>query len=174
MIESQKPPSLTLSKPIIFLIWIGLLIITTLIFNNVIEQQHNPNQDLRISVNEFGNPEVTLLRNKYGHYVTSGEINNHPVTFLLDTGATLIAIPEHIANQLELTKGDSFLTETANGNSVSYRTNLEKVSLGDIVMNNVPASISSGMQFDEILLGMSFLKHLKMTQQGKQLTLSIH
>jgi aspartyl protease family protein len=174
MIESQKPPSLTLSKPIIFLIWIGLLIITTLIFNNVIEQQHNPNRDLRISVNEFGNPEVTLLRNKYGHYVASGEINNHPVTFLLDTGATLIAIPEHIANQLELTKGDSFLTETANGSSISYRTTLEKVSLGDIVMNNVPASISSGMQFDEILLGMSFLKHLKMTQQGKQLTLSIH
>jgi predicted aspartyl protease len=37
----------------------------------------------------------------------------------------------------------------------------------------VPASISSGMQFDEILLGMSFLKHLKMTQHGKELTLSL-
>ena len=172
MNEPDKTPSL--SKPIIILIWIGLLIITTLIFNNVIKKQHNSNQALRISVNEFGHPEVTLLRNKYGHYVASGEINNQPVTFLLDTGATLIAIPEHIANQLNLKKGNSFLTETTNGSSVSYRTILDKVSLGDIVMNNVPASISSGMQFDEILLGMSFLKHLKMTQQGKQLTLSIH
>jgi predicted aspartyl protease len=40
-------------------------------------------------------------------------------------------------------------------------------------MKNVPASISTGMEFDEILLGMSFLKHLKLTQQGKQLHLAV-
>ena len=172
MQESPNPPAF--SKPIIFLIWIGLLAVTTLIFNSVIEKQHNPNQKLDVSVNQFGKPEVTLLRNKYGHYVASGEINEQSVVFLLDTGATLVAIPEHIANRIGLKKGASFLTETANGSSVSYRTTIDKLALGDIVMTNVPASISSGMQFDEILLGMSFLKHLKMTQQGKQLTLSIH
>jgi aspartyl protease family protein len=171
MQESPKPP--IFSKPIIFMIWIGLLAFTTFIFNGVIERQHNPNQKLTVSVNQFGNPEVTLLRNKYGHYVASGEINDQSVVFLLDTGATLVAIPEHIANRLGLKKGASFLTETANGTSTSYRTTLDKLALGDIVMTNVPASISSGMQFDEILLGMSFLKHLKMTQHGKQLTLSI-
>lgn len=172
MQETPRPPSF--SKPVIFVIWIGLLLVTTVIFNGVIENQHNPNQKLQVSVNQFGNPEVTLLRNKYGHYVASGEINNQAVVFLLDTGATLVAIPEHIADQLGLQKGASFLSETANGSSVSYRTTINKLSLGDIVMTNVPASISSGMKFDEILLGMSFLKHLKMTQQGKELTLSIH
>ena len=62
---------------------------------------------------------------------------------------------------------------TANGTSKSFQTTLASISLGDIVMHNVPASISSGMKFDEILLGMSFLKHLKLTQQGKLLTLSL-
>lgn len=170
----RKPEPPTFNKPTIFAIWIGLLIVTTLIFNGIIEKQHNPNQKLAISVNQDGNSEVTLLRNRYGHYVASGEINDQPVVFLLDTGATLVAIPEHIANRLGLEKGTSFLSETANGSSVSYRTTIDKLALGDIVMTNVPASISSGMQFDEILLGMSFLKHLKMTQQGKELTLSVH
>jgi aspartyl protease family protein len=151
-----------------------LLLITTLIFNNVLERQHNPNQQLEIIVSASGQPEVTLLRNRYGHYVASGEINDQSVVFLLDTGATLVAIPEHIASRLGLKKGASFLSETANGSSVSYRTNIDKLALGDIVMTNVPASISSGMEFDEILLGMSFLKHLKMNQQGKTLTLSVH
>jgi len=172
MQDTPRPP--TVSKPIIVLIWVGLLIVTTLIFNGVIEKQHNPNQQLQLSVNQYGNPEVTLLRNKYGHYVATGEINDQSVTFLLDTGATLVAITEHIANELDLQKGASFLSETANGSSVSYRTSIARLALGDIVMTNVPASISSGMEFDEILLGMSFLKHLKMTQQGKELTLSIN
>jgi aspartyl protease family protein len=52
-------------------------------------------------------------------------------------------------------------------------TRLDTASLGPLTLTNVPASISTGMQFDEILLGMSFLRHLKMSQQGKQLTLSI-
>lgn len=171
MEDKHSPP--TLSKPIILLIWIGLLTVTTLIFNSVIEKQHNPNQQLQVSYNQYGKPEVVLQRNRYGHYVATGTINDQPVVFLLDTGATYVAIPEHIANQLELKKGARFQSETANGLSTSYETNLDRISLGDITMTNVPASISAGMQFDEILLGMSFLKHLKMTQHGKELTLSI-
>mgnify|MGYP003637473079 FL=1 len=50
---------------------------------------------------------------------------------------------------------------------------IDKLALGDIIMTNVPASISSGMEFDEILLGMSFLKHLHLSQQGKQLRISV-
>ncbi len=172
MEPTPNPP--TLNKTTIAIIWICLLVVTTLVFNGVIERQHNPNQKLEISVNQYGNPEVTLIRNRYGHYVASGTIDEQEVVFLLDTGATLVAVPEHIANQLGLKKGASFQSETANGLSTSYRTTIARLSLGDIVMTNVPASISSGMQFDEILLGMSFLKHLKITQQGKELTLSTH
>ena len=92
---------------------------------------------------------------------------------MLDTGATNVAIPEHIAQRLNLKKGMSHKTVTANGTSTSFMTKLDSISLGSLEMQNVQASISQGMQFDEILLGMSFLKHLKITQQGKLLTLSM-
>jgi aspartyl protease family protein len=171
MKTNASPP--TLSKPVITLIWIALLGVGTVLFNGLLDNINNPNKDLTITLNDAGNREVVLERNRYGHYVASGEINNQPVEFLLDTGATLVAIPEHIAKQLNLKKGRAFQSQTANGSSQSYATTIERLTLGGIVMTNVPASISSGMEFDEILLGMSFLKHLHLTQQGKQLRISV-
>jgi len=171
MITPATPP--TFSKVTIAIIWIVLLTATTLLFNKVLDGINNPNQQLTLSINENGQKELVLQRNKYGHYLATGDINGHAVDFLLDTGATLVAIPEHIATQLNLVKGRQFQSQTANGNSLSYSTTIAKLSLGDLVMTNVPASISSGMKFDEVLLGMSFLKHLHITQQGKTLTIRL-
>ncbi|MDF1588256.1 MAG: TIGR02281 family clan AA aspartic protease [Gammaproteobacteria bacterium] len=171
MKQDSAPP--TFNKTTIAIIWVALLVATTLIFNHVLEDINNPNQQLTVSINEQGQKEVVLERNRYGHYVATGKINGQSVVFLLDTGATLVAIPEHIARQLNLKKGRAFQTQTANGTSQSYTTIIESLALGDIVMTNVPASISSGMEFDKILLGMSFLKHLQLTQQGKILKISL-
>tara|TARA_R110002050_G_scaffold269917_2_gene412646 strand:+ start:193537 stop:194058 length:522 start_codon:yes stop_codon:yes gene_type:complete len=171
MANNAGPP--TLSKPVITVIWIVLLVVTTFLFNGVLDDINNPNKQLNVTTNEYGNKEVILERNRYGHYVASGKINDQSVEFLLDTGATLVAIPEHIAVQLNLKKGQPFQSQTANGSSQSYATTIDKLALGDIIMTNVPASISSGMEFDEILLGMSFLKHLHLSQQGKQLRISV-
>lgn len=171
MTSNAGPP--TFSKLTITIIMIILLAITTFVFNGVLDNINNPNKQLTVTTNEFGNKEVILERNRYGHYVASGEINDQPVEFLLDTGATLVAIPEHIAKQLNLKKGQAFQSQTANGSSQSYATTIDRLALGDIVMTNVRASISSGMEFDEILLGMSFLKHLHLSQQGNQLKISM-
>jgi len=167
------PESPKLNRWAIALIWIVLLAGTTFIFEGVLKDINNPNQQLSISLNANGEKEIVLKRNRYGHYVVAGKVNGYDVTFLLDTGATLVSIPEHIANELNLRKGAVFQTETANGLSQSYVTRLDSVAIGDIVMTNVPGSISTGMEFDEILLGMSFLKHLNMNQQGKILILSL-
>ena len=171
MKSESGPP--TFNKTAILAIWIVLLIITTFIFNGLLDDINNPNKKLSVSINENGQKELVLERNKYGHYVATGQINSQSVEFLLDTGATVVAIPEHIATQLNLKKGESYLSQTANGDSLSYATTLDTLALGDIVMRNVPASISTGMKFDEILLGMSFLKHLQLTQQGKWLKISV-
>lgn len=167
----MAPP--TLSKPVITIIWIALLVATTVIFKYALDNVNNPNQQLTITTDEQGNKEVVLQQNRYGHYVASGQVNGQAVEFLLDTGATVVAVPAHIANKLNLKRGQAFQTQTANGSSQSYATVIDKLTLGGIVMTNVPASISSGMEFDEILLGMSFLKHLHLTQQGKQLKISV-
>ena len=154
-------------------IWIALLAGASFFFDDVLERINNPNQAITTIFNQAGEQEIVLKQNRQGHYIASGEINGQTVQFLLDTGATHVAIPEHIANKLKLKKGTQHQTITANGTSSSFMTQLDSVSLGNLEMKNVPASISKGMQFDKILLGMSFLKHLKITQQGKLLTLSI-
>ena len=153
-----------------YLAWIMFLALLTFFFNNYLDRQNNPNQKVS---SEFDNniTEVRLIQNRYGHYLVNGQINHLPVTFLLDTGATLISIPSQIAQQLQLKKGYPSQSRTANGNITVYSTRLNSVSIGAIELNNIRASINPYMAGDEILLGMNFMKHLEMTQRGKELIL---
>ena len=153
------------------LAWIVLIGLGVTYFGDLLDRQHNPNQSLETRHGEGGVREVVLQRNKYGHYVTSGEINGMPVTFMLDTGATGVAIPAATAVHLDLKRGRAFRTQTANGVSTSYAVNLDRVSVGGIELHDVSAGISPGLQTKEILLGMSFLKHIEFTQRGDTLIL---
>ena len=153
------------------LAWVSLLALLTLYFGDVLDRQRNPNRDVATAVGDGGVREVRLKRNRMGHYVTSGTINGEPVVFLLDTGATGVAIPERLARRLALPRGRAFLTSTANGTTRSYQTRLQEVAIGDIRLDNVDAAITPGLQMDEVLLGMSFLKYIEFTQRGNTLTL---
>lgn len=153
------------------LAWVVLLGLGVFYFGDLLEKQFNPNQQLQTHYTQEGVREVTLQRNKYGHYVTSGEINGQPVTFLLDTGATGVAIPEAMAKRLGLRRGQAYRTQTANGTGISYATTLDQVAVADIQLLDVQAGITPGLQTDQILLGMSFLKHIEFTQRGDTLIL---
>jgi len=153
------------------LAWLAFLGLGLFYFSDVLEKQYNPNQSLETRHMADGQAEVVLQRNRQGHYVTSGEINGHPVTFILDTGATGVAVPAAVAQRLGLRPGRAFSTQTANGVSVSYAINLDRVSVGGIMLEDVQASITPGLTTNEVLLGMSFLKHIEFTQRGSQLIL---
>ena len=118
-----------------------------------------------------GGTQIVLERNRYGHYNVSGRINNQPVEFMLDTGATLVAIPAKLADRLGLVRGAPTQVKTANGTAIAYATRLASVRLGDIELRDVRAHISPGMDGDEVLLGMSVLKKLEFSQRGTSLTL---
>jgi aspartyl protease family protein len=90
---------------------------------------------------------------------------------MLDTGATGVAIPGPIAKQLNIGRGSPHQVQTANGTGTAYATRLQSVSVGDIKLENVSASIVPGYISDEILLGMSFLRHIEFTQRGNTLIL---
>ncbi len=157
-------------KFMVVAMWLVLLGLLTLFFSDVLEKQHNPNQHIA-NVQRGAQQEIVLQRNKYGHYVASGMINQQPVVFMLDTGATDISIPAHVAERLELKRGRAVTYRTANGPAINYMTQLESVSLGGITLYNLPASINPNVRHDDVLLGMSFLKHLEFSQKGNSLTL---
>jgi len=116
--------------------------------------------------------QVTLAADPRGHFVTEGAINGSPVRFLVDTGATSIALPGREAERLgiDYRKGQRGLTQTAAGVITVYRVTLDRVRLGGIELNAVDAVvIEQGLEI--ALLGMSFLNRVEMKRDGQSMTL---
>ena len=153
------------------LAWISLLVLAVLFFQDLLGRQYNPNQAPEVGVGEDGAQEVILQRNRQGHYVADGAINGQPVTFMLDTGATMVALPAHLATKLGIKRGRALQFQTANGIARGFAARLDDVALGPITLQDVEAGITQGLTGDEVLLGMSFLKHIEFTQRGDTLTL---
>lgn len=146
------------------------LVVMTLFFGGIEEERINPNQTpaSRVSGDVV---EVDLERNRAGHYVVTGTINDEPVDFLLDTGATDVVVPGELANELGLPRGRTGRAMTANGPVTIYATTIDQLSIGDIVLREVQASINPAMNDIGILLGMSALGQVEFRQEGDSLTL---
>ena len=151
----------------------GLALLTVL-FQDLLEERFNPNAKPLVQVGHDGQVEVVLERNAQGHYVAGGQINGLPVTFLVDTGATDVAIPEALADRLRLDRVGGGISQTANGPVAVWQTVLGRVRLGDIELRDVRASIVPSMAArDPVLLGMSFLRRLEFAQRDGQLVLHL-
>lgn len=164
-------PQKKMGSVMIMAMWILLMLLLGYMFNHILQQQHNPNQKLQTLHPAAGITELELKRNRYGHYVSAGQINGHAVTFMLDTGATDVSVPAAIAHKIGLQRGRELIYQTANGQALVYATQLDEVALGGIKLRNIRATINPNVQDNDILLGMSFLKHLEFTQRGDNLTL---
>jgi aspartyl protease family protein len=117
---------------------------------------------------------VVLTADSRGHFYANGSINGVSVRFMVDTGATNIALSAADArrmgiNYLAGTRGQSM---TANGVVNTYRVRLDNVRVGDIVLNNVEAGVHENSLLPFALLGMSFLNRTQMNRDGDQLTLT--
>ncbi len=167
----QDDPNIeSMGKGMTMIAWIITIVLLTYFFAGVEERQVNPNQSP--SSERLENIiKVELKRNRYGHYVTNGEVDHKAVVFLLDTGATNVAIPGAIEGYLNLKRGQKYFVNTANGTAVAYDTKIDSIRIGEIILYNVRASINPSMEGEEILLGMSALKQVEFRQKGNQLTL---
>lgn len=137
------------------LFWMLFIGAGTWWFHGYLEQQRNPNAHLVNAVE--GESSVVLERNRAGHFLATGRINGEPVEFLLDTGATYVAVSSGLAERLGLETTGSAWFNTANGRVRGDLTTLDEVSLGGFAAREVRGSISPGMEGDVALLGMSFL-----------------
>jgi len=126
-----------------------------------------------LSAGSSSGSSVTLTADAQGHYQTLGQVNGGTVQFLVDTGATSIALPSAVARRLGINylNGQRGFSQTANGRAAAYRVTLDTVKVGDITLYNVEAVVFEGDGLKIALLGMSFLNRTEMKRDGQALTL---
>lgn len=115
---------------------------------------------------------VILPSDSRGHYRGNGTINGRSVQYVVDTGATSVAMSASTASRLGVNyvKGVRGSVTTANGSVAVYQVTLETVTLGGISVHNVEAVVLP-QEMPDILLGMSFLRRMEMKQENANLML---
>jgi len=121
------------------------------------------------------NKVAKIRRNHVGMYQTPGFINGVAVRFLVDTGASQVAMNERVAQQVGLLykmNGHKVGVNTAAGVATAWAIKLDKVRVGGIEISQVDALVIKGVGPGEVLLGMSFLNRVKMQDDGQFLQLT--
>jgi len=119
-----------------------------------------------------GSDKIILTANVQGHFFTTGTINGTSVRFMVDTGATSIALGPTDARRigLDLSRGQRGMSSTANGTVVVTRVYLDTVTIAGVTLHNVEASVLPS-EMPIALLGMSFLNRMEMQRDGSTMTL---
>ncbi|MDD5319507.1 MAG: TIGR02281 family clan AA aspartic protease [Methylococcales bacterium] len=112
---------------------------------------------------------VILKTDRQGHFRGTALVNNVPVPFLIDTGATQTVIPRKMAVDASLPFGRFIEASTAGGKVAERETRINSLVIGNAVIKNLDAHINDHL--DEALIGMNTLKYFHMTQSGDTLTL---
>jgi len=158
-----------IGKYMIVGMWAVALILGTLLLNNYLERQRNPNNHVVTSL-DGDKRSITLQRGRFGHYLVTGDINGARAEFLVDTGASSVSIPVEVAERAGLSRGAEISVITANGIGKAYKTKLDLLRIGDLEIRNATAHINPGLS-DEVLLGMSVLQHFELVQRGDTLVI---
>jgi aspartyl protease family protein len=120
--------------------------------------------------------EVRLKSDSRGHFVFEGTVDDRPLTFMADTGASMVALTYEDAKRVGLSPHSldfSARVETANGIAHVAPVTLGRVRVGDITIRNVPAAVAEKGALATNLLGMSFLGRLESFHiQGDELVLN--
>ncbi|SHM93762.1 retropepsin-like aspartic protease family protein [Phytopseudomonas punonensis] len=120
---------------------------------------------------------LSIARSNGGHYWAEGAINGRAQQFLVDTGATSIALNENHARRLGIdyrTRGQPIQVNTASGTAKGWRVTLDKVSVGPLQVLGVEAVVLEGASPAEALLGMSFLNRVGWRVENNLLVLQSH
>jgi aspartyl protease family protein len=118
--------------------------------------------------------DVQIWRNPQGMYATTGSINGLPVSLLVDTGATQVAMNAAQARRLGIDYrviGVPTTITTASRLEPAWVVTLDSVKVGDIELSNVEGVVLEGAQPEQVLLGMSYLGRLEIRNDGHLMTL---
>lgn len=152
------------------LIWVGLFILLVYGFN----RWHHQNQG-GITHEHVTDAKrtVVLQAGRDHHFRLKGYINGIKVSFLVDTGASKVAVPLSVAKKAGLSQLYPVSIKTAGGDTTGYLTRINKLKMGAIELHNVSALIMK-QNTGSVLLGMSALKKLEMKQEDGLLYITKH
>jgi aspartyl protease family protein len=116
--------------------------------------------------------QIVLTAGSGGHFVTAGSINGRSVRFVVDTGATYVALSQSEADRIGLRykHGPRGMVQTANGQVPAHMTTIDVVGVGDVRVYNVEAVVFP-VAMDTVLLGNSFLTRFQMRRENDRMTL---
>jgi len=115
---------------------------------------------------------VVLKADNRGHFIERGQINGKTMVYMVDTGASSVAIGRSDAERMGLPflKGQPVMMRTANGDAQGWSLRLDSVRVGDVEVFGVDAVVAP-LAMPYVLLGNSFLAHVQMTRQGSEMVL---
>jgi aspartyl protease family protein len=112
---------------------------------------------------------LIIKADRQGHFRGTALINDVPMPFMIDTGATVTSIPENLAFAARLPVGAMIDTNTAGGRVIGRLTKINSLKIGNAEINHLDACINGHL--DEVLIGMNTLKYFDITQSGNTMTL---
>ncbi|HEX5055046.1 MAG TPA: retropepsin-like aspartic protease [Gammaproteobacteria bacterium] len=115
-----------------------------------------------------------VYRDSSGMFRAAGSINGYPVNFLVDTGASIVAMNSVQAKRLGihyLLDGVATVVSTASGKVPAYNVRLDNVAVGRIKLTGIEAVVIEGSHPEEVLLGMSFLGRLNVKNENEVMML---
>lgn len=131
-------------------------------------------QAVSVAASTASSPSVTLYADAQGHFLSECRINGATLKFLLDTGATTVALNSGDAKyaKIDYKRGEPIQVSTANGVVTAYRVMIASLQIGGITLHQVPASVLEGGSPSVVLLGMSALNRLDMKRHDIMMTLT--
>lgn len=114
--------------------------------------------------------ELILKQRSSGHYFVDGEINGKQITFVIDTGASVVSLPSFVAEAADIDCKNDMLMDTANGTVNACTAVIPEFRFGHFQLKDVDAIIAPNLS--QPLLGMNILQHFKVAQESGQMRIS--
>jgi clan AA aspartic protease (TIGR02281 family) len=114
--------------------------------------------------------ELVVKQGVNGHYFLEGSINSKPLTFVIDTGASVVSLPASLASNAGMACKDKVIVDTANGQTNACTAVISELKFGHFVIKNAPARVVPNLS--QPLLGMNVLQQFNMKQENGEMRIS--
>ena len=113
---------------------------------------------------------LVIGQGRNGGYFVDGAVNNHYLNFVVDTGATLVTLPQAVATSAGIRCQKNAIMQTGNGTATACTATIQELKFGAFTVRNVEAMIAPNLS--QPLLGMNVLKRFRVEQDGNEMRLS--